>query len=334
MPVEKLPPQSIEAEEAILGSILIDRDAIVKVAPVLKPEDFYREKNGWIYKAVLDLYDKHEPADFVTLCDELERRSQLEEVGGREYMTSLLNAVPTAVHAEYYAHIVERCGTLRRLINAAGQIAGIGYQDGIEADAAIDQSEQLLFQVAERRQTKDFVGLKEALHEYGNELDALYNQKGHVVGVPTGYADLDQILGGLRKSDLIILAARPSAGKTALGLAIASHAAKASVPVGIFSLEMSVGQLVQRLLSMEAHVDAHRLSTGYFGEEDWPTITQAMAVLSEMPIFIDDSASITVMELRSKARRLKAEQNVGLIVIDYLQLMQGAWSGESRAGSI
>jgi replicative DNA helicase len=320
---EKLPPQSVEAEEAVLGSILIDRDAIVKVAPFLKPEDFYREKNGWIFAAVLDLYDRHEPADFITLCNELERRAQLEDVGGREYISSLLNAVPTAVHAEYYGHIVERCATLRRLIAAAGGIAAIGYQDSIEADEAIDQSEQLLFQVAERRQTKDFVALKEALHTYGEQLDALYAQKGHVVGVPTGFSDLDSILGGLRKNDFIVLAARPSAGKTALGLSIAASAAKSGVPVGIFSLEMSAEQLVQRLVAMEARVDAHRLSTGYFGEEDWPIISQAMAILSELPIYIDDSASSTVMELRSKARRLKAEQDIGLIVIDYLQLMQG-----------
>ena len=320
---EKLPPQNIEAEEAVLGSILIDRDAIVKVAPFLKPEDYYREKNGWIFAAVLDLYDRHEPADFVTLCDEMERRGQLDDVGGREYITSLLNAVPTAVHAEYYGHIVERCATLRRLIGAAGGIAAIGYQDDIEADVAIDQSEQLLFKVAERRQTKDFVAIKEAMHSYGEQLDALYAQKGHVVGVPTGYADLDGILGGLRKNDFIVLAARPSAGKTALGLAIACNAAKSGVPVGVFSLEMSAEQLVQRLVAMEARVDAHRLSTGYFSEDDWPTISQAMAVLSELPIFIDDSATSTVMELRSKARRLKAEQNVGLVVIDYLQLIQG-----------
>jgi len=323
MPGEKLPPQNVEAEEAVLGSILIDRDAIVKVAPFLKAEDFYREKNGWIYAAMLDLYDRHEPADFVTLCDEMERRGQLDEVGGREYLTALLNAVPTAVHAEFYGRIVERCATLRRLIHAAGQIAAIGYQENVEADEAIDQAEQILFQVAQRRQTKDFIALKEALHTYAEELDALHAQKEHIVGVPTGFIDLDRLLGGLRRSDLIILAARPSAGKTALAMGIAHNAAKAGVPVGIFSLEMSADQLVQRLISMEARIDSHRLGTGYFDEEDWQGITQAMAVLAEEPIFIDDTASITVMELRTKARRLKAEQDIGLIVIDYLQLMQG-----------
>jgi replicative DNA helicase len=323
MPGEKLPPQNLEAEEAVLGSILIDRDAIVRVAPFLKPEDFYREKNGWIYAAVLDLYDRHEPADFVTLCDEMERRTQLDDVGGREYLTALLNAVPTSVHAEFYGRIVERCATLRRLINAAGQIAAVGYQENVEADEAIDQAEQILFQVAQRRQTKDFIGLREALHTYAEELDVLHAQKEHIVGVPTGFIDLDRLLGGLRKSDLIILAARPSAGKTALAMGIAHNAAKTGVPVGIFSLEMSVDQLVGRLLSMESHIDSHRLSTGFFDEGDWQTITQAMGVLADEPIYIDDSASITVMELRTKARRLKAEQNVGLIVIDYLQLMQG-----------
>ena len=323
MPAEKLPPQNIEAEEAVLGSILIDRDAIVKVAPILKPEDFYREKNGWIYGAVLDLYDRHEPADFVTLCDEMERRGQLDDVGGREYISALLTAVPTAVHAEFYAHIVERCGTLRRLINAAGKIAAVGYEEDIEADEAIDQSEQILFQVAERRQTKTFIGLREALHDYAEVLDVLHAQKGQVVGVPTGYVDLDRLLGGLRKSDFIILAGRPSSGKTALGMGIAQNAAKAGVPVGIFSLEMSVAQLVQRMMAMEARLDAHRLGTGFFAEEDWQVITQAMGQLAELPIFIDDTASASVMELRTKARRLKAEQNIGLIVIDYLQLMQG-----------
>lgn len=323
MPAEKLPPQNIEAEEAVLGSLLIDRDAVIRVAPLIKPEDFYREKNGWIYGAVLDLYDRHEPADFVTLCDELERRGQLDDVGGREYMTSLLNAVPTAVHAEFYGRIVERCATLRRLITAAGQIAAIGYREEVEADQAIDESEQILFRVAERRQTRDFIALKQALHTYAEALDELHAQKGHVVGVPTGFVDLDQLLGGLRKSDLIILAARPSMGKTALALSIAHNAAKTGIPVGVFSLEMSVAQLVQRLMAMETRIDSHRLSTGYFDEEDWQTITQGMAVLSELPMFIDDSASITVMELRTKARRLKAEQDIGLIVIDYLQLMQG-----------
>jgi replicative DNA helicase len=323
MPVEKLPPQNVEAEEAVLGSILIDRDAIVKTAPILKPEDFYREKNGWIYDAVLNLYDRHEPADFVTLCDEMERRGQLDDVGGREYMTALLNAVPTAVHAEYYAKIIERCATLRRLIGAAGQIAAIGYTDEIEADTAIDQAEQVLFQVAERRQAKDFIGLREALHDYAEQLDILHAQKGHMVGVPTGFIDLDRLLGGLRPSDFIVLAARPSAGKTALAMGIAHNAAKTGIPVGIFSLEMSVSQLVQRMLAMETRIDSHRLGTGYFGEDDWQTITQAMGVLSELPVFVDDSASATVMEIRTKARRLKAEQNIGLIVIDYLQLMAG-----------
>lgn len=320
---EKLPPQNIEAEEAVLGSILIDRDAIVKVAPILKADDYYREKNGWIYAAMVDLYDRHEPADFVTLCDELEGRNQLEEAGGREYLTTLLNAVPTAVHAEYYARIVERNSTLRRLISAAGRIAAIGFREGIEADSALDEAEQVLFQVAQRRQAREFVSLKEALHTYADQLDALHAQKGQVVGVPTGFADLDRLLGGLHRSDLIILAARPSAGKTALGLGMAYNAAREGFPIGIFSLEMSVEQLVQRLLCLDARIESQRLRTGFFDEEDWQRITQAMGTLSELPMFIDDTPGISVMELRTKARRLKAEQNVGLIVIDYLQLMQG-----------
>jgi len=321
--IEKLPPQDLEAEQAVLGSILIDRDAIVKVSPILKPDDFYRDRNAWIYEAMLDLYDRHEPADLVTLRDELERREKLADVGGLAYLTELLNAVPTAVHAEYYARIVARQAVKRRLIQVAGDIASIGYDESKDADQAIDEAEQALFEVAQRRQQRDFLPLKSVLHTYADELDRLHEDRDQTPGVPTGYTDLDRLLGGLHPSDLIIVAARPSVGKTAFALGIAYNSAREGYPVGIFSLEMSAEQLAQRLIALEARIEAQRLRTGYFAEEDWHKITQAMAVLSDLPMFIDDTANISVMELRTKARRLKAEQNVQLIIIDYLQLMQG-----------
>ncbi|MCL4458313.1 MAG: replicative DNA helicase [Chloroflexi bacterium] len=322
--VEKSVPHNIEAEEAVLGSLLIDSDAIAKVAPFLRPEDFYRERNAVIYALQLELYDRHEPADFVTLCDELERRGKLEEVGGASYLTSLINAVPTAVHCEHYGRIVERCAIMRRLISAAGQIAGIGYEEPSDADSALDRAEQILFGISQRRLSQEFVPLHVALKEYFDQIDFLHQHKGEIVGVPTGFHDLDLLLGGLHGSDLIILAGRPSVGKTGLALSIARNAAvKYHIPVAVFSLEMSMEQLVQRLLCSEANVDSQRLRTGYIDEFEWHRISQAFGVLSEAPIFIDDTASISSLELRTKARRLRAEHNVQLIIVDYLQLMQG-----------
>jgi replicative DNA helicase len=324
MAEERLPPQNIEAEQSVLGSILIDRDAIVRVAAFLKAEDFYREAHRTIYQAAVDLFERREPADFVLLCDELERRGRLEGVGGPAYLTALINMVPTAVNVEYYGHVVERCAILRRLISAGGQIAGVAYDIQHDAELAVDKAEQILFGLTQRRRTQEFVPLSDVLESYFDQIDYIHQNRGKTFGVPTGFRDLDELTGGLQRSDLIILAARPGMGKTSFALNIATHAAlKNHVTCGIFSLEMSRDQLVQRLICSEAGIDSHRLRTGYIEEGEWAKIAEAIGMLSEAPIFIDDTPGISIMELRTKARRLQAEHDLGFIVVDYLQLMQG-----------
>nr|BBH93941.1 replicative DNA helicase [Thermogemmatispora argillosa] len=328
--MEKLLPQNIEAECGVLGSILIDPEAIIQVADFLRPEDFYRDAHRAIYEVMLQLYERHEPADFITLCDELERQGKLEEVGGASYITSLVNQVPTSGNIEYYGRIVERTAVLRRLIHAAGQIAAIAYEEG-DADVALDKAERLIFEIGRRRLRSDFSLLSEILSEYLNKLDQLHERRGAIVGVPTGFTDLDRLTGGLQRSDLIILAARPSLGKTSLALSMAHNAAvRFKQTVAIFSLEMSKEQLVQRLLSMEAGVDQQRLRTGWINDEEWERIMLATQRLAEAPIWIDDTASISTAEMRSKARRLQAEQGVDLIIVDYLQLMQTTTGGGRR----
>jgi len=320
--LERQPPHNQEAEQSLLGSLLLDRDAIIKVAASVKPEDFYLPSNGRIYQAILDLYNRREPPDFVTLADELGRREQLDSVGGIAYLSGLMNAVPTAVHVEYYGRIVERTATLRRLIDAGTQIVGIGYQDAIDVEDALDAAERTIFEVSQKRQTKDFVSIAEVLDKFFDQIDYLQEHRGEVVGVPTGFTDMDQLTGGLQRSDLIILAARPSMGKTSLALGIAYGAAVANgKSVGIFSLEMSAEQLVQRLLSMETGVDSHRLRLGQIDDGEWDRISRAFGRLAEAKIFIDDGSGSSIMDVRSKARRLQAEHGLDLIVIDYLQLM-------------
>ncbi len=332
--LERLPPHNLEAEQSVLGSLLIDRDAIIKVASFVKPEDFYQPGNGAIYRAILDLYNRREPTDFITLSDELTRREKLDQVGGVAYLTALLNAVPTAVHVEYYGRIVERTATLRRLIDAGTEIVGIGYRDGVETEDALDAAERAIFEVSQKRQTKDFVSIAEVLDKFFDQIDYLQQHRGDVVGVPTGYADMDQLTGGLQRSDLIILAARPSMGKTSLALGMAyGSAVSHGKTVGIFSLEMSAEQLVQRLLSMETGVDSHRLRLGQIDDGEWDRISRAFGRLAEAKIYIDDQAGAGVMDVRSKARRLQAEHGLDLVVVDYLQLMSGRRS-ENRVQEI
>jgi len=332
--VERLPPHNLEAEQSVLGSLLIDRDAIIKIASYLKPQDFYLAANGTIYKAVLDLYNRREPTDFVTLSDELERREVLEEVGGVSYLSSLLNTVPTAVHIEYYGKIVERHATLRRLIDAGTQIVGIGFQDQVETEDALDAAERALFEVSQNRQTKDFQSIADVLDRYFDQIDYLQQNRGEVVGVPTGYTDLDKLTGGLQRSDLIIVAARPSMGKTAFSLGLAYGAAvQHGRSVGIFSLEMSAEQLVQRLLATETGVDSHRLRLGMIDDSEWDRISRAFGRLSEANVYIDDAANASIMDVRSKARRLQAEKGLDLLIVDYLQLMSGRRS-ENRVQEI
>ena len=321
---EKLLPQNVEAEEALLGALLIDSDAIATVAPFLRPEDFYRERHAAVYAVRLELYNRNEPGDFVTIVDELERRGKLQDVGGASYLSSLISAVPTAVHAEYYARIVERCSIMRHLIEAGGKIAGLGYDNPSDVGTALDRAEQILFTVSQRRVTQEFVPLHQALKDYFDQIDYLHEHRGEVIGVPSGFRDLDKLTGGLHPSDLVIIAGRPSVGKTGFALTIARNAAVSHhVPVGVFSLEMSVEQVVQRLICTEAMVDSQRLRSGFIDEYEWERISKSFGVLSEAPIYIDDSAGTSTLELRTKARRLKVEADIQLIIVDYLQLMQG-----------
>lgn len=322
--VERLPPHNIEAEQGVLGSLMIDRDAIIRVASYLKPEDFYIWANGTIYQAILDLYNKREPTDLLTLSDELKKRGVFDDVGGDVYLTTLMASVPTAVHVEYYGRIVERQSTRRRLIQAGTEIVGIGFQDSLDTEDALDQAQRQILEVSQQRQTKDFQSIADVLDRFFDQIEYLQQHRGEVVGVPTGYTDLDQLLGGLQRSDLLILAARPSMGKTAFQLGLAYGAAvQHKRTVGIFSLEMAAEQLVQRLLSTETGVDSHRLRLGMIDDNEWDRVSRAFGRLAEANIFIDDAAGATVMDVRSKARRLQAEHGLDLLIIDYLQLLSG-----------
>ena len=332
--IERLPPHNLEAEQSVLGSLLIDRDAIIRVAAFLRPEDFYIHANDLIYQAILDLYNRREPTDFVTLSDELQRRSQYDQAGGLSYLSSLLTVVPTAVHVEYYARIVERAATLRRLIDAGTEIVDIGFREGVETEDALDSAERAIFAVSQRRQTKDFVSMKDVINRFFDQMDYLQQHRGEVIGVATGFSDLDQLTGGLQRSDLIIVAGRPSMGKSSLALGMAYGAAIGhQKTVGIFSLEMSAEQLVQRILAMETGIDSHRLRLGQIDDSEWDRMSRAFGRLSEAPIYIDDTAAGTLMDIRSKARRLQAETGLDLIIVDYLQLMTGRRS-ENRVQEV
>lgn len=322
--VDRLPPHNLEAEQSVLGSLLIDRDAIIRIASFVRPTDFYRAANAIIYQAILDLYNRREPPDLITLVDELRRTGRLDDAGGEAYLSELIAAVPTAVHVEYYARIVERTAVLRRLIDAGSQIVGLGFDASQDVEDALDTAEKLVFDVAQRRTTRDFRSIGEVLEDYFDRLDTLHQHKGTVVGVPTGFADLDKLTGGLQKSDLIIIAARPAVGKSALGLGFAYNSAvRYGRTVGLFVLEMSAEQIVQRILAMETGIDSHRLRLGYIDDSEWSSVTRAFGRLSEAAIYIDDTASINIMELRSKARRLHAERGLDLLIVDYLQLITG-----------
>ena len=334
---DRFVPANPEAEQAVLGSLLIDPDAVIKVASFLKAEDFYQEKNGWIFQAILDLHERREPADFVTVTDELERRRQLAEVGGSPYVLDLINAVPTAIHVEHYAHIVERTSVLRKLIRAAGQIAQLAYDETTEdVQEVVDRAEQIVFGVAENRAQRDLTAVRTIMPDVVDRIDFLYHHRGEILGVPTGFKLLDRVLGGLQKSDLIILAARPGVGKTSLAVSIAQNAArKYGKRVALFSLEMSNEQLVQRMLAAETGIDSQRLRLGdIHGEDEWHRLMEAAGALAEAHIFIDDTPAVTAMELRTKARRLYAEHDLDLIVVDYLQLMSGGGRNENRVQEI
>lgn len=333
--VERLPPQNTEAEEAVLGGLLIDPDAIIRVATILRPEDFYREKDAWIYDAIQILHERREPVDFLTVCDELERRGRLNEVGGAAFITSLINAVPTSIHVEHYARIVERTATRRRLLDAAGQIAALAYQEADDVEEVVDHAEQILFGVSERRISRELVPIKVVLSEYYDRIEYLTRHRGEMIGIPTGFSDIDRLLGGLQRSDMVILAARPSVGKTSLALSIAHNAAKKhGQRIAFFSLEMSSEQVVQRLISAETAIDSQRLRRGDIAEGEWGRFMKATSDLAETLFYIDDTPSISALELRTKARRLHAEVGIDLLVVDYLQLMRGDFRSENRVQEI
>lgn len=328
-------PANVEAEEAVLGSLLIDPDAVLRVAAHLRPEDFYVDRHAWIYQAILELQERGEAVDVLTLADQLRRDGRLDEVGGIGQLTALASRVPTSIHAEYYAGLVERTALLRRLIAAATEIARLAHRGEEEVETILDRAEQLIFAINQAREHRDLRHLRPVMEEVVDHLEHLQASRGELLGVPSGLRDLDAILGGLQKSDLIIVAARPGMGKTSLALTIALNAAlQFRKHVAFFSLEMSAEQLAQRLLSMLAHIDSQKLRLGQISERDWQRLVDAAATLAETDFYVDDTPAATVMEIRSKARRLHAEMRVDLVVVDYLQLMQGGTRVENRVQEI
>lgn len=335
----RIPPQNVEAEMSVLGSLMLDKDAIYKVVDFLSARDFYKTTHQEIYSAMLDLFNRREPIDVLSVTNRLKEKEKLEGIGGSSYLTSLVNAVPTATHVAHYASIVRRKRLLRDLIEASHYIAQLGYKEAEDVEQIIDEAEQRIFGISKDSLRQEFSAVREALEEAWEKIDRLHKGDGALRGVSTGFPDLDNYLAGLQKSDFIILAARPSLGKTSLALNIARNVAlKEKKAVGIFSLEMSREQLIDRLIAAEANVDLWRLRTGRLRSEgednDFVRIRDAMEVLSQVPLFLDDTASPTVTEIRAKARRLQAKQDLGLIVIDYIQLIQGSDRIESRVQEV
>ncbi|MBS4022058.1 MAG: replicative DNA helicase [Dethiobacter sp.] len=332
---ERIPPQNLEAEQSVLGSMLIDKDGIIAAAEHLRPTDFYRDGHQKIYQSMMALTDKGEPVDLVTLVEDLRSRGSLEAIGGLAYLTTLANLVPTAANVSHYARIVREKAVLRSLINASARIAAKAFSPTDNVDEVIDEAEQIIFEVANRTNQQGFSNIKDVLKGTFERIDKLWNNKGGVTGVPTGFPDFDNITSGFQNSDLIIIAARPSMGKTTLALNIAQHiAVREKMPVAMFSLEMSKEQLVQRMLCAEANIDSQRLRRGFLTDDDYPKLTRAAGPLSEAPFFIDDTAAISVMEMRAKARRLKAEHGLSAVFVDYLQLMRGSERSENRQQEI
>jgi len=327
----RLPPQNIEAEQSVIGSMMLDREVIPVITEVLKAEDFYRQDHIEIYEAVMDLFEKAEPIDIITVSDQLRLRGSVDNVGGLEYLTQLVNGVPTTANVRHYAKIVEEKALMRKLIRASSDIVNLGYEANEEVEYVLDKAEKNIFDILQKRNLKGMTPLKDVLVDTFNRLEELYNSKGHITGIPTGFADLDFKTAGLQNSDLILIAARPAMGKTAFALNIAQYAAiSAKVPVAVFNLEMSKEQVVNRMLCSEAMVDSQRMRTGKLEDDDWTKIAHTLGPMSDAPIYIDDTPGASIMDIRAKCRRLKLEKNLGLVVIDYLQLMQGRGKNESR----
>ena len=325
MELGKIPPHDIEAEQAILGSMLTDKDAVISAIEVLKEDMFYRDDNKKIYSAILSLYAKAEPIDIITVKAELVSIGMFEKVGGLEYLVALPEKVPTTANVEKYIRIVEEKAMLRSLIKYANEMVALGYDETEEVDSIMEIAEKKIFDLSQKKNQRGYTSIKDVLVESFAELERLYNQKGAITGVPTGFADLDSRTSGFHKSDLVIIAARPAMGKSAFAINIATNAAlQANVPVIIFNLEMSKEQVGNRILCSEAMVDSNKVRTGKIEEEEWVKLATASGRLSEAPIYIDDTPGITVTEIRAKCRKLKMEKGIGLVVIDYLQLVQGS----------
>jgi len=331
----KLPPQNIEAEQSILGGILIENDALNTVVEFLEDGDFYREAHQKIFHCMIALSERNEPLDLITITNELKKKKELEEIGGASYLAGLVESVPTAANIAYYAKIVKEKSILRKLISTATEIVTQSFQEGKDLEDFLDEAEQAIFRISEHRVKPAFYPIKEIVKESFKVIEQLYEKKELITGVPSGFKDLDRKTAGFQNADLIIVAGRPSMGKTAFCLNVAQHAAiTAKVPTAVFSLEMSKEQLAIRLLCAEGRVDSARLRSGFLSESDWPKLTMAAGALSDAPIFIDDTPAISVLELRAKARRLKADRGLALIVVDYLQLMRGRSGVERREQEI
>ena len=325
--IERLPPQNLDAEQAVLGSMLLEESAILAAAEHLDEPVFYKDAHRKIFAALLALYKATTPVDLITVTDELKRRNQLEEVGGASYLATLTSIVPTAANAEYYCRIVKQKAILRDLIRVSTRIAGDCYEEAVEPDVLLDRAEMMIFDIASKKLKRDAVAMKDIIKSSIEMIDTLYQRKGMITGMPTGFLELDQQLAGLQPAELIVVAGRPAMGKSSFTLCVAEHVAMAEkAGVAIFSLEMSKESLVQRMLCSHARINAHNVRSGMLSTSDWPNLTKAAGKLSEAPIFIDDSPSVSILELRARARRLKSRHNIGLVIVDYLQLMESRTS--------
>lgn len=333
--ITRIPPHSVESEQSILGSILLDKDAIITVSEIISPNDFYKEAHKIIYECMLKLSNKNEPIDLITLTEELKKQGYLDDVGGISYITSLSTIVPTTSNVKYYADIVKEKSVLRQLIKASNDIINLGYENSIKVEEVLEKAEKRIFDISQEKASDDFKSINEVLVDAYDMIEKLYNNKSDVTGITTGFKDLNKKINGLQRTDLILIAARPAMGKTAFSLNLVQNAAlKGDASVAVFSLEMSKDQLVQRMVASQSHVELKKIKTGTLDGNDWPRIIDAMAVLSNMNIYIDDTPGIKISELRSKCRKLKIEKGLDLILIDYLQLMEGEGNNESRQQEI
>ena len=335
MELGRNPPQNISAEQAALGSMLLQEDAVLHGVDILRPEDFYKKSHQIIFKCILELFEKSRGVDLVTLTEELNRINLLEDIGGVTYLTNLINSVPTAANIEYYIKIIEEKSILRNLINNATKIISMGYEEKEDAKVLLDKAEHLVFEISQRNIRQSFVPIKELITDSYEKIEDLYHREEFITGVSSGFDEFDEITTGFQPSEFIVIAGRPAMGKTAFCMSIAQYASiSKNTPVAIFSLEMSKSQLVQRMLCSEARIDAHNLRKGRLAEKDWAPLSNAAGRLASAPIFIDDTAGITCLEIKAKARRLKAQHNLGLVIIDYLQLIASSGGIENRQQEI